>query len=164
MTAGIAERQSRIDGSLDFQQAIKHRVFRAYAQRVILHPLLAAGTATRRRAGISERRAFLGERGAPAFAVAGTFGARGEPIDLQRHRVHAVFHTAHLLAFPIKTDNKFAIHRAQRAQYSRAFGGMFTICTGCQEICPEAFTMECARNCSSSRSGKSRRFNEPRDS
>ena len=49
-------------------------------------------------------------------------------------------------------------------QYSRAFGGMSTMCTGCQETWQETSVMEWARKCSSSRSGKSRRFNDPRDS
>ena len=102
MSARIAECQRRIDGAFDLQQAIKHRVFRTHVQRVILQPLLAARAAARRRAGIPKRRAFSGERRAATFAVAGTLGARGKPIHPQCHRIHAVFHTAHVPAFPIK--------------------------------------------------------------
>ena len=51
----------------------------------------AAGTAVKASASTSG-----------STAVAGTLGARGKPIHPQCHRIHAVFHTAHVPAFPIK--------------------------------------------------------------
>ena len=54
MAAGVAEGERRVDGAFDAQQAIKHRIFRACIQRIVLHPLFAARTAPRRCARVAE--------------------------------------------------------------------------------------------------------------
>ena len=85
MPARITERQGRIHGALDLQQTVQHRILPANRQSVLLNPLLAAGTPTRRSGGAAEWRAFLGE-GAAGAGRAITLGTRREPVHPQGHR------------------------------------------------------------------------------
>ena len=96
MTARITEGKRRIDGALDFEQAVKHGVLRTRRHHVILHPLLASRTPARG-SGIAGGRALPSERRAASFTAA--FGTRREPVHPQRHRFHAVLHAAHIPAF-----------------------------------------------------------------